>query len=281
MENILLQRYNITLGELLSTIQAKQEDCVFLAGSIVESINMPHSDGMGNKLSDIDIFLLTEYIDRFENARYDTKDFKLDFLQLNDSKLDIEIYNKSIIMNGLNSLANLKIDNSIRTQNLFRISDNISMTSFLSIVHRLLTGITVMGDEQLELYKNNKSFRTNYFRILSRLAIGKIESNYDDAIGNLDCGSFDVALFAARNILVETVKVYLFSHQISLDRDKWALLKLRNLAKENIDAGEFFDLVASYYHVSVVLEKDLIENIENILILSNNTITKYSKRHGI
>jgi hypothetical protein len=278
-KEILKERYNITNSELLEKVRGNIDDCVFLAGSIIESQNMPYSDGMGNKLSDIDVFLLTDDLTRFKDSAYDYSDYRMDFVQLKDVKLDIEIYKKSFMIGGLKQLVDLKFEQGVRALNLIKVSKHISIQRFLSFVHRMLTGSIIAGKE-LESFKNNGILRGNYFRILSRLAIGDMEGNYDDAIGNLDRNNLGVALFVARGILIDTVKLYLYSHKISLDRDKWVLLKLENLAKENEEAKAFYDKVFRFYYSSVVEQKDLKNNIESILDFSNNTIRNYSKKYG-
>ena len=53
----------VSITELLDGISYETQDVVFIAGSLVEGVTDPLAKGIGNRYSDIDVFVLKEDFD--------------------------------------------------------------------------------------------------------------------------------------------------------------------------------------------------------------------------
>lgn len=62
MNFIEIKQRDITIAkkDILEILNYKKEDIIFLGGSLIEGSINKFSKGMGNKLSDIDVFILSD-----------------------------------------------------------------------------------------------------------------------------------------------------------------------------------------------------------------------------
>ena len=82
-----------TIDKISETIkfEFKDSEVIFLSGSLIENI--------GNKFSDLDIFIIVEDTSNITLTDYDDnyKELKIKFKEYIGVKCDIEIYNKNLI----------------------------------------------------------------------------------------------------------------------------------------------------------------------------------------
>ena len=101
----------------------------------------------------------------------------------------------------------------------------------------------------------------------------EIENMYEDIVGNFEEEEYMTALILARNMLLIILKIFLFSKNESVDRDKWIVLKVKDMAQNDMVAKKIYDK-----YKKLVFEKKIYtgdeykENVEEIVRFSNRTM---------
>ncbi|KAB3529862.1 hypothetical protein [Alkaliphilus serpentinus] len=285
MDSIEIKQRNIILNkkDILEKLDYEEEDIIFLGGSLIEGSINKLSNGMGNKLSDIDVFILSNDIKKIQKSKldYDKEYLKTQFKRLCSISLDIEIYSKQVILDLIEQLNNCDFNTNIRTFNLLNLPVGFDLNSFTSFIHRFLNGIPVYNEEVFYQISNFLK-RDNYFKLMVRLAVNNVDVFYEDAIGNIQNHQYEVALVVARNILLETMKAYIFNKKTSLDRDKWIPLKLKNLGLYDEEVETQYKTFAKLYYEEKLDERNNIRlNVEKIINFSNEIIQKIGQDGGI
>jgi hypothetical protein len=273
----------IDRNDILKILNYEKEDIIFLSGSLIEGSINELSKGMGNRLSDIDVFILADDINKIHelSVDYDWDCLKIQFKRLYGISFDIEIYSKQVFLELMQQLSEYKFDDDTRTLNILKLPANIGLLKFTSFVHRLLNGIPIYNDEKFDEIKHNFN-QGNYYKLMTRESLNKVDLNYEDVCGNLENGQLEVAAYIARGILIETMKAYIFYKRTSLDRDKWIPLKLKNLAQCDKRSAIIYDKFKKlYFEQKLDGEESLRTNAERILDFSNDVINEIGQGGAI
>ncbi|MEX3625414.1 nucleotidyltransferase domain-containing protein [Viridibacillus arvi] len=261
--------------EILNLLNLKGNELVFLSGSLIQ--------GIGNRFSDIDIFVVVEDFEELkkdETIVYNHDDIKTTFSSILGIGCDIEYWPLSTvkeIFNQINNLDKSDIDSPTLTQLDIK---GYSLNSLTSFVHRFLVGKPIHNANIYDELKASTNL-DKFYQFMTRYYINLVDGFYNDATGNLDKGEYETALYLARDILIKTISAYVFSQNVTLDREKWAYLNLKNISKENKEAARILQKVDKVlFYKNLETAEDLKENAEQIIILINNIINIISKEHG-
>lgn len=218
-------------NELLSELKPHQNDVVYLAGSIVEGATAPYSFGMGNELSDIDVFIIREH-DRFEAtaADYVYKTKKIYFLNNILNGLDIEIFDSDYVTQLTAAIKNSKVKHNERISSVFqkKLEDNNSFEEINSFLCRLKYSICIYNFDKYNEVVSNIDFE-HFSNIYINHLVTNVDNILPDVYGNLEWCQFDVALYCMRNLCFYVMKIVLSKEGVFVDRSKWVPLKMRNM----------------------------------------------------
>lgn len=257
----------IPVSKLLEVIKYKEDDIVFAAGSLIE--------GVGNRHSDLDIFILAENLERFNEieCEYDFDQFKVTFTNAYGIGFDIEVWSKELLLEVINQINSIQFDTSTRTYNLIDLPNNNRIEDIMSLVHRFITGEALHNHDGFNglLEKLNLD---NYYRLMVRWSMNEVDNSIDDLIGNVDKKDFINAVLVGRTVLIETLTTYLFSKKVSLDRAKWVYPKLRQLAEKDDEARKIMEKFEIINFSSLSTEKEFEKNSHKILDLTNSILSK-------
>ncbi|WP_163193744.1 hypothetical protein [Clostridium thermarum] len=277
-ELIEITQRNIVINrkDILRILSFQDEDIIFLSGSLIEGIINKYSKGMGNKLSDIDVFILSNDVNKIQKSTFDyeREGLKTQFKKQNGVDFDIEIHCKKSIVNLIDQLNTYNFDDSIRTFNALKLPTDFDFYKFTSFLHRLQNSIVIYNEKEFDSLISRFN-RKNYFKLMTRVSVNKIDLYYEDVVGNIENGQLEVAVNIARTILLETMKAYLFHMKSSIDRDKWIPLKLKNLAQYNDEVAEIYVRFKKLYFEEKLDEDSKLQaNAESIIEFSNYVINK-------
>ncbi|UAC48078.1 hypothetical protein K6959_16070 [Bacillus aquiflavi] len=226
---------------------------------------------MGNARSDLDIFLLNNksVLESLNKVDYDFSEFKNGFKNINNFGCDIEYWDIDYIEELFEQINNIDFSNTnIRSLNLLDIEKS-SLERSTSFIHRLLVSKCIKNEEAYNKLKSNLKVN-NYYKLMVRLYINNVDNLFDDIIGNYEYEEYETAVMIARSALLKTLGAYLFSQRVSIDRDKWILMKLKGLSKANREASSIY--MRGREILFTINNSDLMTNVEDILELNNEII---------
>lgn len=140
------------LGERLNLFS---DDVAYIGGSLIDGQINKYSEGLGNKYSDLDIFIIRES-SKFKDSdsTYVGKFKRIDFLELPDYGIDIEIYDRDFIENLILSVSRIEFDLNKRVTNSFIIDDSFNYTEILTFFNRFINSICIFNEKEFSLLKN-------------------------------------------------------------------------------------------------------------------------------
>ena len=275
---------SLNLSEVKNYLNIAENDTAFLAGSLIESIKSETSRNMGNRLSDIDVFILTKHIDHYKAGSSDYMNTlcKTLFRKFNGIHFDIEVYDETTILDLIEQLNNYncnKLDEKI--QNTIKLPNGISIYKFTSFLHRFITSIPLCNTEDYDRIKS-MLMTDQYYRFMTRLSMNNVENMFDDVVGNMETKEYTVALILARDMLLHAIEAYLFFRKETIDRKKWIVLKFRNLSESSTDIKKLYHkFMFLNFGVTLNNDEDYKKNIKEIVKFSNRIIDEICNNNGL
>ncbi|WP_449455127.1 hypothetical protein [Streptococcus suis] len=221
------------LDELKENLKIFPTDIVYIGGSLIDGEVNKYSKGLGNKYSDLDIFIIRDKV-KFQqtSSTYDGKFKKTLFLELQNYGVDIDIFDKTFIDNLIASINNIEFSDSKRVVNSFVLDYGFDDTEITTFLNRFCNSICIFNHNEFDELKD-KLILSKWLELQKYSIINLIENLYADILGNLDVENFDVAVMCTRNAYLLFIKFIVFSLGDTVDRDKWLPVKLRNIVKHN------------------------------------------------
>lgn len=275
----------INVEKLAEILSLNPNDIAFIGGSLVEGSINDMSKGMGNRLSDIDVFILKNKdsladVKCSDNLDYNSNNMIVKFYSFDGISIDTEIHSLEIIndiIKQLNAIDFNNCEDTKRLKNWIKTPKNFDLKKFLSFLHRLYYSIPIFNEVGYNEFKNSINF-DNYFKYMSLFYISKLDVRYEDVIGNIESQQYIVAVEGAREILRYTMLSYLFSKKQSLDREKWIPLRMKNIASQDNASAKIFKRYYSLMFGSVMnSDSEFKNNAEEILDFSNYVIRQIKK----
>lgn len=277
VNEIYFKEFNTTIKktDLVKLVQYQQEDIIYIAGSLVE--------GIGNKYSDIDIFILVNDFEQLssKDITYATEASKTQFSKLySNINCDIEYWPMSLLEDLIQQLDNMNLnDLGARALNQLK-ARNCNFGEIKTFLHRFINSEGIYNDAKLEMLKNRLD-KNKFYRLAMRTIINGGDNIYDDVVGNLEIGNYETALLGARDMLAHSISAYIYSKGMSIDRMKWIYEKLRILSKNDNEALEVLNrFVKLSFYSPIGNHEELAEHVENMLSFSNKVIKLASKNFG-
>lgn len=220
--------------KLLKDGLIKKDDIVYLSGSIVESVVRGDIySPIGNKLSDIDIYIITSSnFDNIKGDGYKKIHKHVEFKRYDGIQYDIEIYKYEDVEKMLIDINNIEFSEQIRIPNLFNRPKGWSARDVRSFINRFNYSIVLQNEKKYKKLKkilNVKNFNKYEIQIL----INEIEGLVRDVIGNLKKETYDTALYLCREVFVKFLFILLNLNGETVDREKWAIYKGLIILEEN------------------------------------------------
>lgn len=262
--------------DILSKLQILNDDIVYLAGSVIEGAVAECSAGMGNELSDIDVFIIRKH-DDFETttADYIYKTKKVYFVNAVLNGLDVEVLDYDYITQLATTIKSSAIRSSERTSTIFssKMGDNNSFTEINAFLCRLKYSICIWNfDKYDELIK---SFDFEHFsKICINHLVTKVDNIFPDIYGNLESCQYDVALYCMRDAFFYIMKIVLLNEGVFVDRPKWMPLKLRNLADLKHEYMNIWKAYVSLFRSDIMGDKACEAVVRNVLTNSKQEIER-------
>ncbi|MBG9792694.1 hypothetical protein ABD76_09390 [Paenibacillus dendritiformis] len=253
--------------EILKNIKYTNNDFVFASGSLIQ--------GIGNNKSDLDLFVVTESIDSLkgeQSIEYDNNYFMISFARIDGIDCDIEYWSLYVVEELLDQLESIDF-NDTNKRSLHQLNvrggDFNSITSFL---HRFITSTAIYNHDLYNSYKNKVNLK-NYYRLMTRWYVNLVDNAYDDIIGNFEKGEYAASLIIAKNTLIKALCAYVFSHNHSLDREKWAYINLKFIAEKNREAADIINKFNKiYFFCNARNENELNNLVEDYIFFINRII---------
>lgn len=220
--------------KLLKDGLIKKDDVVYLSGSIVESVVRGDIySSIGNKLSDIDIYIITSSnFDNIKGDGYKKIHKHVEFKRYDGIQYDIEIYKYEDVEKMLIDINNIEFSEQIRIPNLFNRPRGWSSRDVRSFINRFNYSIVLQNEKKYKKLKkimNVKNFNKYEIQIL----INEIEGLVRDVIGNLKKETYDTVLYLCREVFVKFLFIILNLNGETVDREKWAIYKGLIILEEN------------------------------------------------
>lgn len=238
----------IKFDEICDGVYAGEEDVVYIGGSLVEGQINQFSAGMGNKFSDIDVFIIRGH-DAFVNteAVYDDNVRKTFFCENKRIGLDIEVYDQDFVNALIEALNKVEMNPNERIDNIFQqqLPNGISLDLLNTFLCRLHNSVCLKGEAMYREIQNAMRYQ-KFLEIMTYKTIVSIDNIYDDVQGNLEAGQLDVALYCVRRIILSVMLVVLMKNGVFADREKWIPLKFKNLCmmnNSNAELNKVFDIL--------------------------------------
>lgn len=263
-------------NDILNYLDFNEKDIVYVSGSLIECEKEKCSSGMGNKFSDIDIFIIRDH-EFFLNsyAEYDKGFKKICFKNIGSVTLDIEIYDNIYVNTIIKILKNYNPDPNIRIYNIFgnyldKGADIYDVNSFLN---RFKNCFCIFNKNRYDFLYSQLQFNS-FFEILKNSYLVELDESYDDIYGNLEKNNFEVAIYCMRIAFSKLLLAILSHEKIFCDREKWMHLKFKNLVNKTNKYNDLFDTYSALFYSNLLDESDIENKINDIICICKKT-TEY------
>jgi len=271
---------DIDITSILKALNVTSKDSVFVAGSLIEQQVNPYSRGIGNRLSDIDIFVVKDDMQEC-NGTYNLDYLMVDFMKINNSSYDIEFHDINYLKHIIDEFNKIDFGKSERVFNLIRLDGDAKLEDYISFFHRLNNSICIFNHPLYDTLKKGLDYG-KYFRLLVRICVNQVEIAYEDVIGNLEEENYYTALQIARDISFNSMKALIYYCNESMDRDKWIPLKVYNLKRKYPEVASMVDSFFQLnYHEMLNDNASIKSNVNKLIKLSNHVIEYVSQNGGL
>ncbi|GEM_PF-2322822 len=261
--------------EILDKLSLGKSDIVYLSGSLIE--------GVGNELSDIDVFVLVDDLTTMNtNVQFDLENVKIKIDKLDcGTSIDIEYWRKDVLIEMIEDINKYDGD-SVDITELYKSASKsgIDIEDFISFIHRFLNCVPIYNEDEFTNLRNMLNFK-NFNKFAVRYYIGVADNQYVDVNGNLNSKKLESALICTNDLLLNAMFAYIFSWNATVDRKKWVFEKMKILATDNKEVKyyceKFSDLL---FNISVNSDEYAIIYCEKVLDFFNEVVDSIQTRLG-
>lgn len=247
MENQLLSKYGLTVKDVLNIIRPAKNDIVYMGGSIAE--------GFGNEGSDLDIYVVTEFNDGYQDKSVPFKELAdgKEYTFMGHAILISSFYiRKTILIKKIE-----EIDEKVKKKQIMNLS-----SKSIEFYHRILRGIPLFnhsGFHDIKKELDSEIFIKNLS--LNRLVYS--ENRHNDAIGALNSGDYWTAYISSKICLEKSLDALLIAKGDTNPSDKWLFRRLFSFFTEEEE------WVQEFLNCYVKSKEDLRENTDKMLRLAS------------
>lgn len=267
---ILLKKINkvITKKNIEDNINFLDSDIVYLGGSLIEGEVNEISKNIGNKYSDLDVFVIRKEGYDETKAIYNNKLKKTFFKKINNINVDIEIYDIKILNSLINSVNNIKLSKDNKISNSLYLDYDISENEINDFLGRLKNSICIKNKQKYEEIKESIKF-SSWINFQKEIILNDIENKEEDILGALSENQIDVALYSLRLRYYAFMKYILLLNNEIIDRDKWISLKIKNLIQKKKEYEVIYEEYKNIFLMDMTdfneAEKKINSNIKFVI----------------
>lgn len=231
MKNFYLVGLNraIDFNKLLSELEVSENDIVFIGGSLVEGSINELSQGVGNRLSDLDVFILRQEEQYLATEAVYTSNIKKTFFKsIANTNCDIEVYNLNAFIGIINEIDACKCNINEKVKNMINLQNGWNLESLNELLCRFYYSICIKNEKQYQEIKRKTNFRL-FLNIYKEHLTNCFDNSYEDVLGNMDSSQYETALFCMRKIYNIFLKILIINENEYIDREKWIFIKFKNI----------------------------------------------------
>ena len=234
----------IGFSEMCSVVQALSNDVIYVAGSIVEGHLDEYATGMGNRNSDLDVFIIRDHIEFLNTtADYYGKNKRTFFVNDFPIGLDVEVIDRLYFEKILSAINTARIEENQRIGTVFGEEDEVgNIQEINSLLNRFLHSVCIFNLTEYHQLKEQCHF-DNFLALYKAYIIASLDHACQDVLGNIDANQLDAALLCARKVVNKTMVIVLADNNIFVDRERWVFLKFNNFYNRT---GHYSELYAVY-----------------------------------
>ncbi len=210
LQNLAKEKLIAAIGEPVGVKTA------WVSGSLVE--------GLGNKGSDVDIFVLvSELSQTLPATRRDADHFTLAFIS-DDVRYDVEYWPEDRVRILADRLASVRLDDP-------EFNSNHYLSYWESeFIHRLAVGLPLIDESVFR--RTLALFDIRAFSIyLFENCLRRFDDAFDDTVGMLADGQLPNAALRAREVVAHAIDALLYATGVTNDKTKFRSAKLRRVAE--------------------------------------------------
>ena len=245
---------HIDFSAICSAVRALSNDVIYIAGSIVEGYIDEYAIGMGNRNSDLDVFVIREHSE-FTNtpATYYGENKRTFFVDDFPIGLDVEVIDKHYFQRIIGAVNVASIEENQRIATVFGEKDEVGdIQAINSLLNRFLHSICIFNANEYQQLQQQCYF-DHFLNLYKAYIVASLDHACQDVLGNIDVNQLDAALLCARKVINKTMVIVLADNNIFVDRERWVFLKFNNLYKST---GRYSELYAIY----VMLNREDLSN---------------------
>lgn len=194
------------------------------SGSITKWLSGSLVEGLGNKSSDVDIFVLVEELSSSVPAtRRDVDHFTLAFVS-DGLRYDVEFWPKARVLALAHKLSTLQLDDP-------EFNSNHYLSYWESeFIHRLATGVALDNPAEFETARSWFDLKL-FSGYLFENCLRRFDDAFDDSVGMLADNQLGLAALRSREVIELAIDALLYASGITNDKTKFRAVKLRRLTK--------------------------------------------------
>ena len=149
-----------------------------------------------------------------------------------------------------------------------QISEVFDIDEFMTLVHRLYTGVPIYGKSIAEYVKNRIEI-SEYFSWKTRYLLELADILYQDFIGFIEVEDNDSVHYFSKTVFSKLLYAYLTSRKISMDREKWLIYNLRKYDENNnyvVQARQILLNANSKKYLNQEVYIDIYEGLRNYIV---------------
>lgn len=243
--------------KILSKLQYKEDDLIFLSGSIIE--------GYGNTRSDLDAFIVTE-----EKRINPMNGENIFIVMIDEQPVDIEYIAYDDLLSMIQDLNTMDFTD-LNACLMFKYDVNE-----LDLLHRFLIGKPIHNQEKfssvLQLLRKEQ-----LIRYLIRKRFNIYDNCLNDVMGAYESRDLPTAMFGVKALLNIGMDIFLASCGDTSVSEKWRSRRLLRYAGED---SEEYKTYISYHFRNVNSEKDQGAFVEEIIEYTNELVEKVQDKMG-
>lgn len=253
----------VNVSTILNSLEIEEDDVVYVGGSLVEGEISPVGKGMGNPYSDLDIFIVREHQKYIcTKSVYSEETKKSIFVECDEVGYDIEVYDRKIIDEIMESLKNIEIYPDKRILNSLKIPEGWNFQAINGFLTRMKYGIGIYNDKIFEDIR--KKMNISEFLLLYRYDIlQKMDNIVEDIRGNIVQSEMETALILCRNLSLQLIDFILACEGEMNDRAKWAWIKFSNLVQIRPQYKRIYDQISKIQFENI--QKNMKNEMEEYL----------------
>jgi len=197
------------IGEMFSeTKLMSHASAAFASGSVIE--------GFANKLSDLDIYAITEKHPSFKTC-FISDNIKIDIIRLGDLMIDVEYWPLDMITRMIEKIDKLRLKDQTLLEPL--------KPQEIRFCYRIRIGVPLFNEKLITEVKGMIDFmKLQKWQVARHLR--SFDNRVEDTVGALQSDDYEIAFFNARDALESAIDAYLASKGFTNPMKKWRYKEL-------------------------------------------------------